>query len=111
MSFLDSLKHAFAVEGADPPEPSAPEQDVADQLCRAIVDRRLTVPALMFLEMSRPLGFIGAQAIHFFTPLVSSVTDSQAHRHLATFLERRDAIEFLCSRIEELESQATKTER
>lgn len=100
------LKHAFAVESEKSMAPTDEQRAVVDMLCRQIVRRRLTTPALLFLEMSRPLNYLGAQAMHFFTPLVSAVADAAATEHFARFLERRGSIDFLCRRIEELESRA-----
>jgi hypothetical protein len=109
MPFLESLKHAFAVESADPIEPTEEQRVIVERLCAEVVHRRLTVPALLALEMSRPLGFLAAQAIHFFTPLISAVTDADGHRHVAAFLERRQAIEYMCRRIEQLESEQAQS--
>jgi hypothetical protein len=109
MAFLNAFKHAFAVEPADPVEPTDEQRPVAERLCREIVRRRLTVPALMFLEMSRPLGYLASQAIHFFTPLIAAVSDAQGHKHLAAFLERRQSVEYLCRRIEQLEAELSRS--
>jgi len=102
------LKHAFAVEPPGPAEPTPPQAEVAEKLCAEIVRRHLTTPALTFLEMSRPLNFIGAQAMHFFAPLVEALTDAEGHRHFAAFLEQRGSIDYLCRRIEELEADEMK---
>lgn len=108
MAFRNALKHAFAVESTDPIEPTDEQRPVVERLCREVVRRRLTVPALMALEMSRPLGYLAAQTIHFFTPLIASVTDAQGHKHLAAFLERRQSVEYLCRRIEQLEAELSR---
>lgn len=111
MPFLETLRHAFAVESDDPIEPTDEQRGVVERLCAEVVRRRLTVPALLVLEMSRPLGFLAAQAIHFLTPLIAAVSDADGHRHLAAFLERRQAIEYLCGRIEQLEQQRSQPSR
>jgi hypothetical protein len=100
------LKHAFAVDAEGPAEPTAEQRDAVERVCREIVRRHLTMPALAFLEMSRPLNYLGAQALHFFAPFVSVLTDSQGHRHFAAFLEQRGSVEFLCRRLEDLEAKA-----
>lgn len=106
----DWFRHAFAVDDG-PLEPTTEQRAVADRLCREVVRRRLTTPALAFLEMSRPMNFLGSQTLHFFGPLISALTDEQAPRHFAEFLEHRASIGYLCRRIEELEAQATATEQ
>ncbi len=102
---MNWLKHAFAVQ---PPlsEPSPEQLRVVEQLCGEIVRRGLATPAVAFLEMSRPLNYLGAQALYFWGPFLSAVLAGPAHQHLAAFLERHDAIDRLCRRIEELEQQA-----
>ena len=97
-------RHAFAVESADDFKPSDEERRVADRICRELVRRRLATPALMFLEMSRPLNFLGSQLLHFLSPVLSGLTQSHGHRRLAAFLEHRGSVDYLCRRIEELDS-------
>ena len=104
------LTHAFAVDPPGPAEPTPEQRAVADSVCREIVRRHLTTPALMFLEMSRPLNFVGAQALHFFAPFLSAVTSADGHKHFATLLEQRGSVDYLCRRIEELEAEAARRE-
>ena len=68
-SVFKRLKHAFAIEDAAAFQPTEREHETAEKLCREVVRRRMTVPALMLLEMSRPLNYLGAQALHFFHAL------------------------------------------
>lgn len=107
---FDWLKHAFAVDPPGAAVPTPRQAEVIDRLCREIVRRRMTTPALMLLEMSRPLNFVTAQAIHFFDPLVGAVTDADGHREFARFLEHRGSVEHLTRRIEEMEAEVVRTE-
>ena len=104
------LKHAFAVD--DGPLNPTPEQSaMVEKLAGEVVRRGMTVPALAFLEMTHPLNYVASQAIHFFTPMISTVTDSNTHKMLAEFLEHRGAIEYVCQRIEavQLENRSPGT--
>jgi hypothetical protein len=96
----DWLKHAFAIEREF--SPTAEELALAERLCREIVRRELALPALAFLEMSRPLNSLGAQALHYFTPVLSAIFDPTQCTRMAEFLDRRGSIEWLCGRLEEL---------
>jgi len=100
------LKHAFAIEPPGPAEPDPEQRDLIDRVCREIVKRRLTTPALAFLEMSQPLNYMSSQLLHFLSPLISAVSNSQGHRRLAEFLEQRGSIEFICNQINTLERAA-----
>lgn len=102
------LKHAFAVDPPGPAEPTPEQSEVVDAVCRQIVKRHLTTPALLFLEMSRPLNYLGSQVLHFFAPFLAVVSRGGGHRHFAAFLEHRGSIDYLCRRIEELEAEATR---
>jgi hypothetical protein len=104
------LRHAFAVDPPGPAQPTPEQQSAVDAVCRQIVKRHLTTPSLLFLEMSRPLNYVGAQVLHFFGPFLSVLTHRKGHQHFAAFLEHRGAIDYLCRRIEELEAQAAQTE-
>jgi hypothetical protein len=93
------LKHAFAVD-AGPIDPTPEQLEIVDRLAREVVRRGMTVPALAFLEMTQPLNFVAAQALHFFQPLLSAVFDVRKQQQFAEFLEHRGAIDFICRAIE-----------
>lgn len=79
----------------------APEdQAVFDRLARWIVERRMETPAILFLESSRPLSFVGAQAMHFFQPLVSVLFTGPDYERLARLLEDRANLSLLLATIE-----------
>lgn len=99
------LKHAFAVEADAPAEPNAAQRAIVERLCAEVVRRQMTTPALAFLEMSRPLNYLGAQTMHFFGPLVTAIANADSYRELAAFLEQRASIDYICRRIEALEAE------
>ena len=79
-----------------PPE----DQAVFDRLARWIVERRLETPALLFLESSRPLSFVGSQAMHFFHPLASVLFTGPDYGRLARLLEDRENLSILLATLE-----------
>lgn len=101
------LKHAFAVAPAQA-ELTEQQKDVVNRVCHAVVARKLTTPAIAFLEMSRPLNYVSSQAIHFFTPILSAIVDTKGVECFASVLERRDAVDILCTRIEEIEKAVSE---
>jgi hypothetical protein len=99
------MRHAFAV---DPPESVAPtdeQRQIVDRICHAVVSRRMTRPALLYLEVARPLNYLGSQALHFFQPVVSAVLDARAYEQFARFLEHRGSVDYLVKRIEHFETE------
>ncbi len=106
--FMDRLRHAFGVDDAESFAPTEREKAVVERICREIVRRRMTLPASMMLEMSRPLNYLGAQALHFFTPFATTLVDSQAWNDFAAFVERRGSVEYLIRRIDDFEAEASR---
>ncbi|HBL42653.1 MAG TPA: hypothetical protein DDZ90_04600, partial [Planctomycetaceae bacterium] len=83
------LAHAFAVERPEDFAPTVEQQQIADRICREIIRREMVTLAILTLETCRPLNYIGSQAIHFFTPLLSILVDPRAQKTFADFLEQR----------------------
>jgi hypothetical protein len=108
---MNWFRHAFAL---DPPgssnaqfEPTEEERALVDRFCRILVRRRMTLPAVTFLEMSRPLNRIAAQALYFFQPVASLALTGDDYNRFARFLEKSGSIDYLCRRIEDLATEAT----
>ena len=105
------LKHAFYIEGEDTIEPNETQKKALDKLCRGIIRRGLTTPALIGVEMGRPLNFVGSQTMHFFTPLISAFVPTSSWNAVAEFLEHRGSVDWIRNRIEELENETTSISR
>jgi hypothetical protein len=85
--------------------PLTPEEaELVERLARLVVERHLAVPAVLFLESSKPLAFLGGQALHFFEPMVHTITQRPEYRQAADILGDRDKIEHVLRRIEALEA-------
>jgi hypothetical protein len=108
VTWRDGLRHAFAVDPPGPAEPTQQQAQSVEWFCRQIARRKLSTPALIGLEMSRPLNWLGAMTMHAFAPGVWAIAKQQSYEqytHFAQYLERRGAIEYICRRIEEMEAQ------
>jgi len=82
-----------------------PEEDLAklvDDFARAIVRRGLEAPAIMFLEMNKPLSYIAGQGVIVATPLIAPLVGADRMGRFSRFLQSPDNIERLIQRIEEL---------
>ena len=97
------LRNAFALDDGKPCEPSPEEREVLEKLAAEVARRRLTGPAITFLEMSRPLNSLGAAAIHFFTPIASTLASPVALKRFAEFLDKRGSVDVLCRMLEAAE--------
>jgi hypothetical protein len=110
VSFIDALKHAFAVE-TEALTPTPAEQAVVDTLAREVVRRRLTTPALLFLELCRPLTYVTAQGLHFFQPLLTTVVDVEALDVFSRFAERRGSVDVIAAAIDRLDRAGSEAGR
>ena len=79
-------------------------------LARKTVSRRMAVPAIFFLESTKPLSYVGSQAMVFFGPFVRLLFESPNYYRYSEMLEDRDNLELLLRMIEELESEFTRAE-
>ncbi len=104
-----SLRHAFAVEPAGPAIPDEVEREVVERILNAIVKRGMTGPTLLMLESMRPLNYVSAQALHYFTPFASVIIDPTALRSFAKYLERRGSVAWMSQRLEELDAKPDGT--
>jgi hypothetical protein len=78
---------------------------VIEKLARGIVARRLEAPAVLFLELNRPLGFIFSQAAFFARPFLSVFLPPEEVTAAAEALDDPGALEALMDRINELSIQ------
>ena len=64
------------------------EKEVFKKIAQRIVDYRMTVPAILFLESVKPLNFIGSQALLFFQPIVQILFTTVEYDIFAASLEK-----------------------
>jgi len=94
---------AFAVRS---PETSLSQEERAllEKVAATIVSRRMSGPALLFLESAGPMNFLGSQALHFLAPILDLACDAREVELAAHLLERRDAISHLIAMIDALDN-------
>ncbi len=103
------LRHAFAVRVDGAEQLTAAEEALVERFCRALVRRRLTAAAMVALETVRPLSGLAAQALYFLSPLLSLVVSPNQIDQWAAFLQRPDALEILCQRLEAFQTEQDGT--
>lgn len=89
----------------------AEEDAVLEKVARKVVEKRMAVPAIVFLESVKPLNFIGSQAMVFFEPIVQSLFNFKDYDTFRSALEKRESIEILLLKIEELDAVASEREK
>jgi hypothetical protein len=73
-----------------------------ERAAQAVIRRRMEVPAVLALELHRPLTFLGSQALIVFTPMLASAFGLENMQKLSRLLEDRGNIDRLIDRIEDL---------
>jgi len=99
------------------PEVSAEENSVdedqalIDAVAEKLVRKHLTVPAIFFLESSKPLAFLGGQLLIFLEPFVQTLFNFKQYQRFAILMEDRDSWEKLVRKIEDLEADYSEKEK
>jgi ABC-type Zn2+ transport system substrate-binding protein/surface adhesin len=71
----------------------------------------LAVPAIFFLESTKPLSYIGSQVLVFLEPFVKSVLTLASYDRFVALVEDRANVEKLLRRIEEMDEEAREREK
>ncbi|MEO0093421.1 MAG: hypothetical protein ABIK67_04120 [candidate division WOR-3 bacterium] len=79
--------------------------EIIHKVAQKVVDLRLTTIAIVFLESSKPLSFIGSQLMVFFQPIFTAVFPFTQYDEFAALLEDRKNIELLIQEIEQLDEE------
>jgi hypothetical protein len=87
------------------------EAELMRRLAAKVVEWQMTVPAILFLESVKPLNYIGAQAMVFFEPIVQTVFNLKDYDTMRIMMEKRENVELLLLKIEELDAEALSKER
>ena len=97
------FKHAFEISkpGSIPLTPR--QGEIIDRLAAKVVEWKMSVPAILFLESVKPLNFVGSQVLVFFSPIVNSLFTIKDYDELVALMEQRGSVELLLKRIEALE--------
>ena len=87
------------------------DQELIDKLAGKIVRMRMTVPAIFFLESSKPLAFLGSQLLIFFEPFVQTLFNIRQYQRFAVLMEHHENWERLIRKMEDLEAEYTEKEK
>lgn len=80
-----------------------------DKLAEAVHRRGMSVPAVMALEMAKPLSFLGYSSLVVFAPVLEMIIDPVRMEKLQAVSGDRDKIERLIVAIETLEKSEKDT--
>ena len=109
MSFRQWFESQNMVREATPL--SEREDALMTKLASKVIEWKMTVPAIVFLESVKPLNYIGSQALVFFEPFVQTIFNFRDYDTFREMMERRENVERLLQRIETLDAEALDRER
>ncbi len=97
----------------DAEKPAMPEEEQAilKKVATKVVERRMAVPAIVFLESVKPLNFIGSQVLIFFEPIIQTVFNFKDYDNFRSALEKRESIEMMILEIEALDAVSFEREK
>lgn len=81
------------------------DQKLFDKLADFIVKRQMTALAILFLESSKPLSFVGSQFLITLGPIIKIFFDSNEYDRIAVLMEKRENIERLIQTIEKFSTK------
>ena len=82
------------------------DHELLDRVARKIVERGMTAPALLALQSTAPLGFLGGQALIVLKPFAELAVPAEQYDRFLRILERREGPQLLMERIEKAESES-----
>ena len=80
---------------AETPPLTEEEEAVLERIAAKVVEWKMTVPAILFVESVKPLNYIGAQTMVFFEPFVQTLFNLKDYDTMREMLERRENMERL----------------
>lgn len=85
----------------DEPLTDAERAELVDKIAEQVVRRGLSVPAILALEMHRPMAFVLSHGVVAATPLLGPLLGLERMRGAARLLSAPDGVEALIRRIED----------
>lgn len=94
-------------------ELSPEERDkLVDELAHKVIEKRMETPAIMFLEMHKPVTFLASQAAIVASPFLVPLFGRDGVERYSKLFGSRDNVERVIQRIEELaEERDTEKKR
>ncbi len=87
-------------------ELSDEERDaILERIAQGIVQRGMAAPAVLFLELNKPLSFVASQSLIVLTPFLAPFVGLENVHRYSRLLEKRENVELLIERIEQLEHE------
>lgn len=87
------------------------QEEILDKISKKVVQWKMAVPAIIFLESVKPLSYLGSQVMVFFEPFVHALFNFPEYSEFQQMMERRENVERLLQRIEKFDAEAYEVEK
>jgi hypothetical protein len=91
--------------------PAEEDEKLLEAVAERVVRMGMAVPAIFFLESTKPLSYIGSQALVFLEPFVKSFLNLASYDRFVALLEDRQNIEKLLRKIEDRDEASREREK
>ena len=85
----------------------ARRQQMIDRIANRIAGLGMTAPAVLFLEMNKPLAFLGAQLLFAAQPFLSITVNPADLHDFAEIVEDGTGVDQLIARLESIRTERT----
>jgi len=87
------------------------DEELLDAVAKRVVGMRLAVPAVFFLESTKPLSFLGSQLLIFLQPFVQAFLTIRSYERFSHLMEDRENVERLIQRMEQMDEEIRAEEK
>tara|TARA_B100000676_G_C17378853_1_gene484393 strand:+ start:140 stop:400 length:261 start_codon:yes stop_codon:yes gene_type:complete len=84
------------------------EENIINEFANKIVKKGLSVPAIFLLESTKYISFIAGQILIFLNPILTFFVSDKKYNQFVEIIEKRENLELLMLKIEELNAAKTK---
>jgi hypothetical protein len=84
---------------------------VLRRVAERVVELHMEVPAILTIEGGLPMSVVAGQTLHFFQPVVQAMFRLPDYQRFASLIERREALTYMVSLIEEQADVAQRRKR
>ena len=92
--FREGWRNAFDLKGPHGPLTDE-DHRLLKKLADAVVRRRMTTPAVLFLQSVQPLNSVGSQALVFLRPFLTGLFKAEDYDRMVDILDRREGLQAL----------------
>ena len=79
------------------------EKNTLIEFAQKIVDKKASVLAIFLLESTKYVSFVAGQTLIFFGPILTLLINDKKYYDFVNLLEKRENVEFLISKIEDIQ--------